>query len=124
MYKILKLENNKFEEIELETRIVDYEELNKAIGGYIEHITFNSELENAKIDVWCDEEGKLKNLSPQCIIADLKAEKVIDVIAGPLVFTSRDREGNSLTLSEKQVEIIKEVIDTKTIPNISVMPYK
>lgn len=123
MYKILKLKNKKFEEIEVKNNIVEYEELSKAVEGYIEHITFNLELEKANIDVWCDEEGKLKELDLECIILDYNAKKVMEVIAGPLVFTSRDREGNSLSLSEKQIEVIKKVIDTKSYHS-PVMPYR
>lgn len=124
MYKILKLKNNIFEKIEVSNRVVEYDELRKAIGGYIEHITFNRRLDEANIDVWCNEEGKLIGLELECLIVDSNSKKIIETIAGPLVFTSRDNYGNSLALSERQIEIIKEVIDTSTVPNVSVMPYR
>lgn len=132
--KILRLnaETVQFEEIEVKGKKVSYEELRDAIGGYIEHITFNLELERAGIDVWVDEEGKLKNLTASTIVYDSKASDVIDVCAGPLVFTKKTGDGESYCLTEQQIEIIKnELKQIATFGNnilgikkVRILPYR
>lgn len=127
-HKILKFENAKFEEIEVCGEVVGYSELKNAIGGYIETCLYNSILKKNKIDIWCDEEGKLKSLPIECIILDAERMNVVDVVVGPLVFTSFDDKGNSLELTNEQIEIIKNSIsvykDEKTGIEVCVMKFE
>lgn len=131
--KILKLNADtlKFEEISIKNRKVDYKEMREAVGGYIEHIVFNRELEANRIDVWCDEEGKLKNLKASVIVLDDNCE-IVEVLAGSLVFTGKAGDGNSYGLTDEQVETIKEVLRHSvsyanpdgTLGTAKIMPYK
>ena len=64
MNKILKLnaETLQLEEIKVNNNIVTCEELHNAIGGNFEHINFNENFIKNRIDIWVDEEGKLKEI--------------------------------------------------------------
>lgn len=107
--KILRMtEKLEFEQVEVKSNVVSYEELSSAVGGWLERVTFNRELQENGIDVWIDEEGKLKNLQPTVVIESNMA--VIEVLAGPLVFTGNKGDGESYALTDEQIECIKEVL--------------
>lgn len=111
MNKILKLnaETLQLEEIKVNNNIVTYEELHNAIGGYFEHINFNENFINNRIDIWVDEEGKLKDLKPSIALIN-QGNQIVDVLAGDVIFTSTDGLGNTLSLHDNQIKIIKEEI--------------
>lgn len=56
----------------------EYEQLKEAIGGYIEHVTVHP-----GVDMWCDEEGVVKQLPPTVIV---RGERYVGPISGPAVF--------------------------------------
>lgn len=139
--KILKLnEKLEWEEInfQAEDDVVPYEVLSEAIGGLIEHVTFNLALEKCGIDVWIDEEGKIKVLKPLVAVVDVSKRKVIDFLAGPVVFTAkRNGDGESYALTDGQIEIVKQVlIDSARLVgidlatgerkdlNLKILPYR
>ena len=70
----------------------------------------------------------MKSLPIECIILDAERMNVVDVVAGPLVFTSFDYEGNSLELTNEQIEIIKNSIsvykDEKKGIEVCVMKFE
>ena len=110
MYKILKLNYEKeFEEIILPTNYVSYDDIRNAVGGFIERVTFNIRLDKLNINVYVDEDGKCKNLEPTTAVADVKTKEIIDVLAGPLVFTNRVGE-HDLPLTEIQQMAVKEIL--------------
>lgn len=82
----------------------DYKVIQQAIGGRFERVFLNQEIEDMRIDAYCDEEGKIKKLDPSAVIVD--GENILEVIAGPILFISSDDEGNSIGLSEEQKEYI------------------
>lgn len=109
MAKILKLtEELEFEQVEVKGNVVSYEELNGAVGGWIERVTFNRELQENGIDVWIDEEGKLKSLTTTVVIESVMT--CVEVLAGPLVFTGNKGDGESYALTDYQIECIKNVL--------------
>ena len=111
MNKILKLnaETLQLEEIKVNNNIVTCEELHNAIGGYFEHINFNENFIKNHIDIWVDEEGKLKDLKPSIALIN-QGNQIVDVLAGDVIFTSTDGLGNTLSLYDNQIKIIKEEI--------------
>lgn len=115
-YKILKLnkEMKQFEEVKVKGSVVTYEELKDTVGGWIEHVTFNRKLHEAGIDMWIDEEGKLKNLNPSIIIAD--DNHIIETLCGDIVFTRRiNHDDNSYCLLESQIELIKDILKNECL---------
>lgn len=111
--KILRMGTNlEFEEIEISNRVVSYEELRDAVGGWVERVTFNRELDENGIDVWCDEEYRLKDLTPSVVIVDDNMT-VVDWLGGNLAFTGKSRncDGESYSLTTLQIEIVKRVLD-------------
>ena len=117
--KILRLRTDlTFEEIEVSSKVVQYKELRNAVGNWIEHVTFNRELDENGIDVWCDEEYRIKNSKPTVVVID-DNRKTIDWLGGNLVFTAKSRnyDGESYSLSEEQIIIIKYVLSRKAYLN-------
>lgn len=125
--KILKLnEKLEWEEIhfQAEDDVVSYKVLSEAIGGSIEHITFNMALDKCNIDVWIDEEGKIKGLPLTTSVIDKQKEEIVEVLAGPLVFTGKkNHNGESYGLTDGQIEIIKQVFCEKAIVSINGLPF-
>lgn len=116
--KILRMGTNlEFEEIEISNKVVSYEELSDAVGGYIERVTFNCELNDCGIDVWCDEEYRLKDTKPSVLIMTNDGG-LVDWLGGNLVFTARRGfDGESYSLADSQIDVIKKVLDVKLIIN-------
>lgn len=81
------------------------EEKQKIVGGNIEFL----ELEN-NIDLICNEYGKMNNLEMNRIVTN-------DVICGTFIIAGQEN-GNSKSLSEKQIEKYKKCFSTRkhTIP--------
>lgn len=77
-------------------------------GAFIEHVNYNRTLRENNIDIWVDDCGKLEGLEPSVIL--MEDGEILDVLAGNVVFTSFDDEGNTLPLSEEQIKIIKDVL--------------
>ena len=114
---VLNTETLQLEEREVEERIVSYETIRDGVDGLIERFCYNRLLNDFKIDCWCNEEGKLIELPISLVIAKEKDGDYewIEAIAGNVVFTGRDCEGNSLPLTEQQIEVIKIVLREKAV---------
>lgn len=133
MGKILVLENTEvFSEVEIEENEVTYENISACLdGGYIERVTFNKRLAENNIDVFVDEEGKLKGLEAYVVVFDLTTDKIIEVLAGKLVFVGR-RGSESIPLTDEQVKIVYEVLNevlnvvgqTKNNGPYRLLPYR
>lgn len=108
---VLNCETLEFEVKELPSNEVGYEVLNEAVGGWIEHITYNREFVERHIDMWCNEEGKLKDLKPSVAIVD-KMDIIVEILVGNIAFTKCDCEGNSFGLTDEEVEFTKSKFDT------------
>ena len=80
-----------------------YNTLQSHIGGWFEHIEL--EVDGTVVDVWLDEEGKLKNLPINLRVPG-------DVLVGPLVFTGgADAEGRTLGVSPSIVEAVTRLLN-------------
>ena len=58
--------------------------------------------------MWCDEEGKCKELPATILVVERKTTDVVELLVGPIVFTANDGHGNNLPLTDNQIEIIRE----------------
>ena len=95
----------------------ELEDLQKIVDGYIEipflsKKFFEEEFEE-EIDVIINEEGKLiDGMKPEIAIVNEKQGNIVDIIYGNCIFASHDEEGNTVGLNEKQVEIVKNELET------------
>ena len=80
--------------------------LQKSVGGYIERIPLRS-LDNKKIDMWCNENGKLIGL-PLTLMLFYQG-KILDGIVGNVVFTKTNDDGDTISLTEKDIKYIKKL---------------
>lgn len=81
--------------------------LQAIVGGNIEIPYISRELAEMGIDMIINEEGKLEDLRTTMIIVDQEDESVLDEIKGNIIFTSHDEDGNTTSLSNKQIEYLE-----------------
>lgn len=119
--KILVLDKDtlEFKEVVVETESneVPYEEMRKAVDGYIEHVTVNRAINKANIDMWRNEEGKLDGLKPSVMVVEKAANgeiEMVELLAGNILFTTRYEEKNSGFLSDEQIKFVKEQFSETT----------
>lgn len=113
---VLNCETLEFEVKELPSNKVGYEILSDTVGGYIEHITYDKDFANRRIDMWIDEEGKLKGLNPCVAIVD-ENNVMMDIIVGNVIFTTCDLEGDSFGLTDEEIGFIKTKFDVAYMRN-------
>jgi len=69
-------------------------------GALLDHITFK--VMGTVLNIWIDDEGKLKGLEPQFFLP------WGDTLNGPLVFTGgADEEGNTLGITPSQEAVVR-----------------
>jgi len=114
VYKGIDLSDNK-RKIEVRPFDDELSYLQGLVGGYIEHYIISDELDYKFIDMWIDEEGKLKDgLTPT--FALLHDHDLYDVIFGNCVFSKYDLDGNTLGLTPDEVsQVIKFLNDCDVV---------
>lgn len=117
MKKILKLDAKTSTLTEIEVEKVGYEEIHNGVNGYIERYIPNKEFSDNHIDIWIDEEGKLKGLQPNIAVLGENNE-IIEMLVGDAIFTSLNEEtGESLPLTEEQIQIIERSLIKRIMCN-------
>lgn len=93
-------------------KVVEYDDsydfISTGVGGYIELVPCDR-LSKANIDMWCNEEGKLWNFDK--MIALSYEGNVYDFVVGNVVFTRHSKDGKTLSLTDKNIELIKKIFD-------------
>lgn len=84
----------KVQEVE-KLELADMQEL---VGGYIEH------LDCGGLDMWLNEEGKLHGLLPNLVT--FYGKEATDVVVGDVFFTACDDDGETIGLTDEQVDDI------------------
>lgn len=103
--KTLVLSNNELEVKDIENTL---EALQKIVGGYIEIPFLSKIFYQNEIDIIINEEGKMiEGLKPEIAILENGSNKVLDVVMGNCLFASHDDEGNTVGLTDKQIEIVE-----------------
>ena len=109
-YLVLNCEDMKFNVIDGNDYSTTYDMLKENVGGYIECVSWINCLSGRGIDVWVNENG---NLPPSVILHD--NGKIIDILAGNLVFARKEGE-NTVPLFEEDIEyIIKKIIEREMV---------
>lgn len=108
--KVLVLTNGNFETREITNEL---EDLQKIVGGYIEIPFLGDKFNSNGIDVIINEEGKfIEGLKPEIAIVDESRGRILDIVYGNCIFASHDENGETIGLTENQMQIVKEELET------------
>ena len=80
--------------------------LQEAVEGYIDHMSWVPELNERYIDMWINDEGKLENKSPCLIFKNARTGELIDVVVGNIVISRFNTEGETLSLTDDDIEFV------------------
>lgn len=103
---VKKIKDNRFELMEID--IDGLRDMIAAVDGTISAFDYSQKLFENHIDSYCNDEGKLRHLTPS--IAVFNKGQLVDVVCGNVLFTGVDDNGKTISLTEKQKVIIKEVL--------------
>lgn len=125
MGKVLMLNSKtlEFTEVEIENKTVSLEEMYKNIGcDSVEHVSgYNQMLDEMQIGMWVDEEYRLHEdwMEDISLVFVNKSGRIIELIAGNIMFTYDGKDGETYGLSDVQIKKIKELIyDVKAVINV------
>ena len=80
--------------------------LRDIVGGWIEMPSISQKLSDNKISVIINEEGKLiDGLHPSMIATEIQ-----DIIFGNVVFAGLSRSGDTISLTDNQIEIVEKLL--------------
>ena len=125
MEKVLMLNSKtlEFTEVELKSNKVSLGEMYENIGClYVEHMSgYNRELDEMQIGMWVDEEYRLHEdwMEDISLVFVNKSGRIIELVAGNIMFTYDGKDGETYGLSDIQIKKIKELIcDVKAVINV------
>ena len=125
MGKVLMLNSKtlEFTEVEIENKTVSLEEMYKNIGcDSVEHVSgYNQKLDEMQIGMWVDEEYRLHEdwMEDISLVFVNKSGRIIELVAGNIMFTYDGKDGETYGLSDVQIKKIKELIyDVKAVINV------
>ena len=125
MEKVLMLNSKtlEFTEVELKSNKVSLGEMYENIGClHVEHMSgYNRELDEMQIGMWVDEEYKLYEdwMEDISLVFVNKSGRIIELVAGNIMFTYDGKDGETYGLSDVQIKKIKELIcDVKAVINV------
>ena len=108
--KVLVLSNGELKEQEIGNEL---EDLQKIVGGYIEIPFLSQKFLDNGIDTIINEEGKLiEGMKAEIAIVDEKRGNILDIVYGNCIFASHDEAGETIGLTEKQMQVVTEELET------------
>lgn len=108
--KVLVLSNGELKNQEIGNEL---EDLQKIVGGYIEIPFLSQKFLDNGIDVIINEEGKLiDGMKAEIAIVDEKSGSILDIVYGNCIFASHDEAGETIGLTEKQMQVVSEELET------------
>lgn len=122
--RVARLNNCELEVITMENKL---ENLQKEVGGLIEIPYISERLDNAKVDIVINEEGKILELPATIALIDKNTGTMVDMVCGVCLFVSHDAEGNTIGLTDEQIEFVgnifeKEImVDSKNYTKVAVI---
>ena len=108
--KVLVLSNGELKAQDIGTGL---EELQKIVGGYIEIPFLSKVFRDNAIDMIINEEGKfIEGMKAEIAIVNEEQGNILDIVYGNCIFASHDDEGNTIGLTEGQVKVVEEELET------------
>ncbi len=108
--KVLVLSNGELKVQDIGTEL---EDLQKIVGGYIEIPFLSKTFFEHGIDIIINEEGKLiDGMRAEIAVVNEKQGNILDIVYGNCIFASHDEEGNTIGLTEEQIEIVNNELET------------
>lgn len=108
--KVLVLSNGELKKQEIGTELDDLQQI---VGGYIEIPFLSRKFRDSGIDTIINEEGKLiEGMKPEIAIADENKGVILDIVYGNCIFASHNEEGDTIGLTEEQMQIVTEELET------------
>lgn len=97
----------------------DLGSLQKEVGGYIITANYWKELREQAIDIYANDEGWFTdNATITLIVTDKQNKyKVLGVLVGNLIFASYDDKGNTIGLTDEQINFIMKHLEPVTYSN-------
>lgn len=84
--------------------------LQREVEGLITLAPYFYELEEMNIDIYADDEGLLKE-NPITTLVKIEDNQIVASLVGNLVFTTVDDDGESISLSDKQIKFIYDHLE-------------
>lgn len=113
--KVLVLSNGQFKLEDIPNTLDAIQEI---VGGYIEIPYISNDLYKNGIDVIINDEGKLiDGMNKEIAIVEKSTGKVLDIIFGNCIFASHDEEGETVGLTEDQMDVIGKLLDNSAMLN-------
>lgn len=94
------------EEPEVKDIKIDLDALHEIVGGYIEAIYFDYDLDSQGIFAYANEEAKLKHLDCNFWLYDKQ-----DVCCGDVIFLKDNGTGGEISLTDEDIELIKKFLE-------------
>ena len=95
----------------------EYEFLKNSVGGWIEAVPLRSG-DLSGLIMWVNEEGKLAGLpgNTAATAVWVSSYGLTDFMAGNVVITGDDGEGETLSVTEQEIAMIERVVERYSIP--------
>ena len=118
VYKGVKVDKSKERPVRRQIEVRPFNDelkyLQGLVDGHLEHYVIDDNLDKLYIDMWINDEGKLRDdFKPT--IALTHEGKLYDVIMGPCVFSKYNDDGETLGLSLDEMNIVIDWINKQQI---------
>ena len=98
-----------------EINVDGLQDMQKAVDGTLECWDYLRRLYENGIILYCNDEGKINNLTPSVIVVNSEGETV-EMICGNVLLVGYDfEEDHSISLTDEQIKIIGEVFQEAII---------
>lgn len=95
--------------------------LQDAVGGYIEHITWNTP--DGSLSLYCNEEGKITQLPINHFITMWVAPRSQTIHGDVIIFGESDGEGEDTDVPQSFIDMFEKARMTFVEPFISIVPF-
>lgn len=113
--KVLVLNNGQFKVEDIPNTL---DALQEIVGGYIEIPYISNDLYKNGIDIIINDEGKLiDGMNKEIAVVEKSTGKVLDIIFGNCIFASHDEEGETVGLTEDQMDVIGKLLGNSAMLN-------
>ena len=114
--RVLVLKDGEFYEKEIENTL---KALQNEVNGRIEIPSISNKFRKNKIDIIINEEGKsIEGINKEIAVMDDKG-RLIDIVYGNVVFASHDNKGNTIGLTDDQIDFIETSLARTVIITIN-----